>query len=281
MKKVVNLIEAEILYKNGKTLKEIGKIFGVSDETIRQTFIKNNVKIKSLKIAKRKYSLNEKFFETIDSEDKAYFLGFIYADGWISKNVMGIELSEQDLHILESFKKCLETEKPLIFRQARKETHQNQYTLKVSSDKIVDDLKKIGVSENKTHNLNFNLDYFKNDVIRHFIRGVFDGDGTINKNYVSIVGNCEFLNGIKQFLLTIGIKFNLYDSDCQSENIKRLSLNNKSMVKLLYDYLYTESTLFLPRKKIKFTNALNISDNIKETSLTAGNSLEPLTLQRR
>lgn len=263
MKKVVNLIEAEKLYNDGKTLKEIGQIFGVSDETIRQKFIKNNVKIKSLKIAKRKYSLNEDFFETIDSEEKAYFLGFMYSDGWISKNVMGIELSEQDLHILESFRKCLVTEKPLIFRKARKESHQNQYTFKVSSDKIVNDLKKIGVVENKTHLLKFNIDYFKNkDIIRHFIRGVFDGDGTINKNYVSVVGNGDFLDGIKTYLLEKDIKFGLYNSDCASKNIKRLTLNNQSMIKPLYDFLYDGATLFLPRKKIKFINALNISDNI-------------------
>jgi hypothetical protein len=263
MRKVVNLIEAKNLYDSGKTLKEIGQKFGVSDETIRQTFIKNNVKRKSKKVAKRKYSLNENFFEVINTQDKAYFLGFIYSDGWVSKNVMGIELSEQDLDILYKFRCSLETLKPLIFRKARKETHQNQYTLKVSSDKIVDDLKKLGVMENKTHSLKLNLDYFiSDDIIKHFIRGVFDGDGTINKNYVSIVGNGEFLNGIKNYLETKDIKFGLYNSDCKSTNIKRLTFNNKNMVSKFYDYIYSDATLFLPRKKIKFMNALNISDNI-------------------
>ena len=66
MKKVkvlVNLNDAINLYESGKTLKEVGEIFGVSDETIRQKLIKNNVKIRSLKVAKRKYSLNENFFK--------------------------------------------------------------------------------------------------------------------------------------------------------------------------------------------------------------------------
>ena len=264
MKKFVDLVEAEKLYISGKTLKEIGQYFGVSDETIRQKFLKNNVEIKSLKIAKRKYSLNEDFFEVIDDENKAYFLGFMYADGWVNGNVMGIELSEQDLNILISFQKLLETEKPLIFRKARKNTQQNQYTFKISSDKIVDDLKKMGVVENKTHITKFRLDSFKNeDMVRHFIRGVFDGDGTVNKNYVSIVGNGEFLNGIKKYLETKEIQFGLYDSDCKATNIKRLSFNNQKTLKKFFDYMYKNSQLHLPRKKIKFINALIISDSNK------------------
>lgn len=147
----------------------------------------------------------------------------------------------------------LKTEKPLILKKQKKTTHQNQYTFKVSSDRIVSDLSKLGVSQHKTHTIIFRDDIFEDDsLIKHFIRGVFDGDGTTNKAYFSIVGTERFLVGIKEHLKKSDINLSLYDAHCKSRDIKRLAFNNRKEMKKIFHYLYDDSNIYLTRKKNKF-----------------------------
>jgi hypothetical protein len=253
--KKIDLVVAQKLYESGSTLKEIGLIFDVSDETIRTRFKKNGIRIKNKSEAKRKYILDEDFFNNIDDEFKSYFLGLIFSDGWVNKNTLSIQLSEQDKDILIKFQESLKTIKPLIFKKAKKDTHQNQFTLKVSSDKMINDLFKLGVCENKTHLLIFRTDFFnEKKLIKHFIRGVFDGDGTTHNAYFSIVGTEKFLAGIRDYLKQENINLGIYNAHCKSKDIKRLAFNNRAELAKIFNYLYDDSNIFMERKKNKFIN---------------------------
>lgn len=72
------------LYNSGLSTVKIGKMFGKHYSTVRNILINNGVKLRSNKINSRKYTINENYFKNIDTEEKAYWLGFIYADGYIS-----------------------------------------------------------------------------------------------------------------------------------------------------------------------------------------------------
>ena len=93
----------------------------------------------------KKYNYNENFFEEINTPEKAYFLGLLYADGTNvqlpTTKTMSITLQEQDVSILERFKKALNSEYPLLFLE-RQNTNFNYYRLYVYGNKICDDLTK-------------------------------------------------------------------------------------------------------------------------------------------
>lgn len=92
------------------------------------------------------YDYDENFFEQINNPEKAYFLGLLYADGanvqLPTTKSMTIALQEQDVLILERFKKALKSEYPLLFLNRENENHANAYRLYVYGNKICDDLSK-------------------------------------------------------------------------------------------------------------------------------------------
>src|ERR1035437_6505732 len=96
------------LYKS-KSSMEIGEIYNVSPNTVLK-YLRNNGIIIRKQIPINPYNkktFNINYFETINSEDKAYFLGLLFADGCISGNCISISLKISDKHILENFKKCI------------------------------------------------------------------------------------------------------------------------------------------------------------------------------
>lgn len=88
----------------------------------------------------KKYTFNKNYFEKIDSEDKAYFLGLLYADGCNSTSAtqnhasIVLNLQEGDKEILEKFMKYINSNKPLLYRP-KQENHNPQYRFVINSKK--------------------------------------------------------------------------------------------------------------------------------------------------
>ena len=168
-----------------KTSGELAKEYNVSRGMITKLWYDNNLTGKE---KSRKYYLNNpNYFENINTEEKAYFLGFIAADGCIydpkdsRQTIIRIGISKTDKEILEKFQKELGTNKPIteIVRNNKEYS-----SLEISSQIIGDDLKELGLTPRKTYKKTWvELDniFLQNA----FIRGYFDGDG----------GNCVVGNG--------------------------------------------------------------------------------------
>jgi intein/homing endonuclease len=124
---------------------------------------------------------NEDYFEVIDTPDKTYFLGFIFADGCLIDNPkeyrykLNIKIHNKDEEILKKFISLLDSEVE-IWRSNNREISEIGF----SSKKMINDLKNLGLHQNKT----YTIDYPKIDenLERHFLRGYFDGDGCIRVN---------------------------------------------------------------------------------------------------
>lgn len=119
------------------------------------------------------YNINESYFRDIDDNHKAYWLGFIAADGNIYKHRLGIELQQRDEDHLKNFLKDIESERPLYYRERN---NCKSVSLYINNEIFTDNLIAQGIIPRKTSILKFpdNLDekYYGD-----FIRGFFDGDG--------------------------------------------------------------------------------------------------------
>lgn len=199
----------------------------------------------------RKYFYDVNFFKTIDTPEKAYWLGFIYADGCLSKNELILHLGIKDEEHLNKFKKAIKS-------NGKIEINETHATFRISSKEISYDLIKLGVLRRKTFIIKYpNL--LKN-LERHFIRGYFDGDGCIsnikNKNSKtwSIFGASEsFMFEMKNRLETLlGFPFLIYLRKKGGYNIQ---LNKKEHIIKMENFLYdgVEGEVYLIRKKNNFS----------------------------
>lgn len=217
-----------------------------------------------------KYSCDENYFEKIDTEDKAYWLGFLYADGYVrvgkrNSGQLKLKLCKNDKDHIQKFKKSINSTHPIkdsidYFKKDNKEYISNNSTLNVYNEKISKDLISNGCVNNKTFKIR--LPELEDNMMHHFIRGYFDGDGCIHKiknrpnSYsISICSNHNFIIDLLNFM-NIGNILN-------KGKYSLLIINKISEVKKFRDFMYKDSKVFLDRKYKKFES---IIENYKRSS---------------
>lgn len=203
-------------------------------------------------------STNHKAFSKIDTEEKAYWLGFLYADGNVSSTCNSIELSlhQQDFETLEKFKKFIKGDNKYHFCKKWKVI---RYAF--CSKKVKEDLINLGCVPKKSLILKFPTEkQVPNHLIHHFIRGYFDGDGCISKatrdknltfkSAVSVMSTEHFLNGIVKSL-NINTKQVFQKAARCSEKTVELKLCFNLGIDFL-NKIYSNSTIHLRRKYIRY-----------------------------
>lgn len=259
------------MYSNGDSIAKIAKHYEVGTSCIKRILKKNNVNIINRQnVAK----MNESVFEVIDSEEKAYWLGFIYADGYISNGEFGVHLSIKDEEHIKKLKSFLEFTGNIRYKKSTQSCG-----IAFRNKKIIGDLKKLGVVERKSKVLTFPTEaQVPQYLIRHFIRGYVDGDGYVgfNKNglcRLSILGTESMLDGI---IKAMGFK---------KLKIRKANKNGCDEVKeiewgglYVFDYLsqlYNDSTIFLDRKQSKIKESINVRNEFLNISEQTKNSTLP------
>lgn len=248
------------MYLNGISITEISEKMKICKSTIY-----NALKIKGVECFHeingdkfktfRKYHINENYFNEIDSEDKAYFLGLLYSDGCNNGSGFYITLQDRDIDILKKFKDQLEFSGDLKTIISKNKRWKNYKSLNVSSKKMADVLENIGCNKNKTILGKFPT--IPVELMNHFIRGIFDGDGSIwiSKGQLgfSIVGNSSIIIEIAK-ILNENCKLNVkvkkpkrYKSD-----ISIYSFQGNLQCARVFEYLYKNSNYYLERKFLKF-----------------------------
>lgn len=253
---VLNPEEVYSKYKELNNLNALSAFYKKSPNSLKTLLNKNGYTINSITTA-RQYFFDINFFENIDTEERAYWLGFLYADGSLSKRNLSIacHLQYSDRTHLEKLAQILKYTGKI---QLTKQT--NCWSITLSSQKMCTDLVSKGCFYNKTYLLRFPTEeQVPNHLIRHFIRGYFDGDGCITtKPLWSIVGNYLFIEELQKKLVAI-LDLNytkLYKHksfDCYS-----VLYGGKNQVLKLYNYLYTGGSIYLQRKKEKYEKINNL-----------------------
>jgi len=248
--------------KNGKTLKYIMEKYNIkSTRTIYQIIKREG---KEYVIPNKKYDVNADYFENIDTQDKSYWLGFLYADGYVRmkdgrSGELKLKLKKSDKKHIELFRKCIGSTHKIIDGISKVVVSGRTYesecsSLSVYNTKIVKDLFSCGCVNNKTFKIN--IPKLSSDLIRHFIRGYFDGDGCVcgmkkRIRFGFTSGSNMFLQQLKNILIK---ECKLGDNKINNFDI---SWTRKGDLLNFYHYIYDNSTIYLKRKKEKFDYIVN------------------------
>lgn len=259
-KEIIKIYNDE--YLKGIPAYQLEEKYNLCKSCLYKYFKKLNLPLRSNAINSKKYTFNERYFEELDSANKAYWLGFIYADGYIlskrnqSNRVLGIALNIKDKKHLKKFNDCLESNvKIKSYIESSGFGKGSQYCrILYASQKLTDDLMKHGVYEHKSCILS------KPDIpekyIKDFIRGYFDGDGSIWKQdnatqfNISIVGTDELLMFIQNHLMKNGIISRYYHLNKRKENqiVSNFKFGGNNLAYKFLQYLYENSEIYLDRK---------------------------------
>jgi hypothetical protein len=194
------------------------------------------------------YHWDESYFELIDTEQKAYWLGFIAADGCVDRKELRLHLSERDVEHMKEFKSAILSTHPIHY------TANKSVTFIIGNKKIVKDLNSVGIAHRKT----FTLEYpsISKRLNRHFIRGVFDGDGCItnvknrhSKRWSIYTASAKFKD---QLINVIEHETGVTPSVYAQHKGHHIMVNTKAGIQTLEKYLYNGATTYLKRKREKF-----------------------------
>jgi len=255
------------LWNTGLSSNQIAEKLGISASNISVYLTKSlgkGYKRRFVRI-KRKYTFNEHFFDTIDMESKAYFLGLICADGYLSKkdNIVSLGLQERDKYILEIFNKSINYNRELCFVKKVKEegwNRKDQYKIQFCSSLFKRSLEKYNLTPTKSLTLEFPQN-IPNEFLSHFIRGYFDGDGCIhigkeyNKAEISIACSKSFGDSLSKLLNSYNISTRNRLNSAGNCYYCRIAGGNN--IEIFYNLLYSNSVIFLERKKEIFNRWIN------------------------
>lgn len=256
-KKDIDIPKLVQTYLNNKNIEKTAQMFCITTFKAKQ-FIRNM----GIYVSKSKKQFNWTKFNVIDTEEKAYWLGFIYADGYLGKdNTLSIALADKDVDHLRKFAQFMECNENYIKNKVQKYNNKEYFSVRLDlcHQQLAQDLQKLGVHPAKSLDLVFpSIDAVPISLQNHFIRGYFDGDGCImtketsnQKLQVSLAGTESFLKSVQESSKTIDK--NLIKHKCSKNPIYYLKLKILSSIKFL-SYLYTDSTIYLQRKKNLWDN---------------------------
>lgn len=252
-------LQKEYIIKK-KSLVEIAKQFNFTYQGIRYWMKKLDIPIRKKGYndgSRRKYFFNQEMFAKCDTSEKAYWLGYLMADGCVQEGKsgdLGLSIVSKDKEIPTKFKNYFNLPQKIYpkFTRGRK-----YYVLRIFSKILVNDLFRYGIVFRKT-----GKEQIKNIPVkyhRHFIRGFFDGDGCISLDGKTL--HVDFCSSSRKILNQIQ---NILMKKCSLNKTKtiftktpwgycfRFAYRGNVQVGRIGNYFYNNATVFLERKHRRF-----------------------------
>lgn len=244
------------------TYRELAEHLGRSKSAI-------DLKINRMGLIKSCYEYDHSYFNEINTQDKAYWLGFFYADGCVSISEKNnsrsyeacIKLKATDDAHLRKFNKCIGGNVDLTYEQHKcsfNDKDTSSVSIRLFSKEIVNGLIQHGCVPNKTFIIKFPT--LRDDLVPHFIRGFFDGDGCFcrdssNRKSAAInfcSASREFLESIRSIIYVHGICS--YITDEKNRTTYRLYVRGLENCDKMLEYMYSDAIIYLDRKYYKALN---------------------------
>jgi len=256
-----------------KSQKEIALLYNSTQPKISNILRKNKIINKKSRLNMSHLALNIDYFKEINSNDKAYWLGFICADGNIKKTNNKVSLISKDLEVIVGFKEAIGAENKIskreIFDKRTNKTYTG-YSIQIGNEIFTQHLINLGITNNKTNVLEF--PNIEEKYYSYFIAGLFDGDGSIslkgiNKNrlVINLISTNEMLLYIKEYILN---KLNIKPKYCcdvskNKQNVWKMYLYSDAHRFLKFIYCDANFKYYLKRKYNIFLKNINYRNNIR------------------
>lgn len=262
-----NLLEKLYCFDKLSAIK-IAEIVDLKPHQVYYLLEKHGINRRSFEKMNTQNKVNENFFSKIDTEQKSYRLGFLYADGFVTaQHKVGITLCAKDILHIEKFRKDIEASHNIhIYEGQGYEGTKASARILISSKKLVSDLKNLGCIEHKSLVLKFpSIEQVPEKYQLDFIRGYLDGDGSITsggKNHplrLKFCGTWEFLEGVRAVLNTVifpdEIVAKLEKRKKDNKNNYAITIGSTKRVLKILNALYSDATVFLDRKYCLYKKA--------------------------
>lgn len=237
-------------YELLKNIHKVAKHFNTSVGPIKKILKSNGIDLTN-----RRYEVNHNYFDEIDTEEKAYWLGFLFADGYIRErktgNSLEMKLSIKDKHHLEKFRDSIGSNHNIVdgFNKVKYKggiSSSHMSSLAIYSGRLVESIKSQGFHSRKTFTIE--TPKINDHLIHHFIRGFFDGDGSFSftENKRNTTGFVCASEKFREFIIN-----ELYDNGITIKYYGGINLyiQNKMGNNKFYNYIYNNATIYLERKK--------------------------------
>ncbi len=271
--------EIVTLYKGGQSVNDLSVRYGVSDTPLKRLLRAKGVMRSRMESARQKctkYEVNERFFETIDTLEKCWMLGWFYTDGYNSEKAgdVRISLNDKDEEVLVKMSRLIGSTRPL-----QREPSYRRSTLIVTRRKMSEDLARVGCTQAKSFTIEYPhavLDTRAKNCA--FLRGVIEGDGCIHISrkpsrqgpYVGLT----IASASPRFVEALGRIFEEYwglthyverraGRGIVSIRFRGCRDKMKAMLTEIYDQ--TSFGLYLDRKYTQYQEAIILLDQLLET----------------
>ena len=239
-----------------RSLTKLGEKYGIKRQTLSKHLKARGIQVINYQNIAR---LNENAFDSMDNEEQFYWLGFMYADGCISKtgNRIEVHLSLSDISHLEKFRKFLNH--TTTIRTGTDKRGIQFCHLAVRNKHMWNTLNNLGCVPCKTLILEFpNISIFKNNFnfVTAFIRGYVDGDGCLTiypisnsnsyRTVLKLKGQLNFLEKVNSIFKNKG-----HIRKCGDDNVYDLQFSDV-MSRVVARVLYSKATIYLDRKYNKY-----------------------------
>lgn len=270
-------------YLSGKTAKEAAEPFGYSWMACIGELRRRDIQPRGRSEAHRKYAVNESYFDRIDTEEKAYWLGFLTADGDIGDNHIQLRLSAKDKTHLSKFTTSIQSEHPITDSVVTiKDKKYKVAGLHIGSQRLASVLAKHGVTPRKSMTVE-PCPNIPAHLIHHYWRGILDGDGCISgsrnrgdgslKWSVAVVGSRWITAGFGAWVRTF------IDSEAEEKphaQVYQIRFNGTRMAKAILERLYDGATIWLDRKQELALKVMSSPIQRQDRSTLTQNELKSL-----
>lgn len=241
-------------YQCGLSIRDLAKKYNSSTMPIVSLFKRHNLEFRDLSHSIRVYDINEDYFNEVDTPNKAYILGFLLADGANTSDyahghyLITLTIHPKDEHILEEIRKEMSMESG-IFGVYREKTDTTYVQIRICNKQLVLRLHELGIVPCKSFITTF-PHWLSDDLTPHFLRGLFDGDGSISTalDYANIVGSDSLIYDVAKL---IEEKFDFTPHiypHAISKGISFMVISRKNDKLKFLDWIYHDADLKLQRK---------------------------------
>jgi hypothetical protein len=196
-----------------------------------------------------KYYRNSNVFEKIDTEEKAYWLGFLYADGYVDpeRGEIILGLADKDKEHIDKFRLFLETNAP--YKDKINNQKKPYRFFRLYDKKLCEDLEKQGLYRKKSLTLEPKM-IIPNEFLIAWSRGLFDGDGSIfpQKNSKNSIRYRIDLMGTEPVLNYVMNLWQISKKLDRNRTVPKIVVAGKREVNRILHLLYDDATIYLDRK---------------------------------